>query len=243
SVKFVLPSVDCSLDVDAHVPVGARGDFSDVDLWTGRTCRLGRSLSSRNRARLRRGTGIWRCRRLCALGGSTGHAQQQNGHQSARNISKSVDHRLPPRRVIPSSRRLTVDGVDNKANGRFCRLAGMGIAQPWWYSLPQSGVPSGAIRVRMPGRIDVHTAPFALLRYRERTAEIGPFARVRACVRRSRPEEAPVRAHYLRRRVRGTRRERWSRSSRGPATWPRFEGPGNFKNSSTFGGRLKDVVS
>src|SRR5262249_39183387 len=27
------------------------------------------------------------------------------------------------------NRRLTVDGVDNKANGRFCRLAGMGIAQ------------------------------------------------------------------------------------------------------------------
>src|SRR6516165_4232914 len=25
----------------------------------------------------------------------------------------------------------------------------MGMAQPWWYSLPQSGVPSGAIRIRM----------------------------------------------------------------------------------------------
>src|SRR5262249_12792464 len=47
------------------------------------------------------------------------------------------------------SRRLTVDGVDNKANGRFCRLAGMGMGEPWWYSLPQSGVPSGAIRVRI----------------------------------------------------------------------------------------------
>jgi len=43
---------------------------------------------------LRRGTG--RCRRLCGLGGSAGHAQQQNGYQSARNISKSVNHRLPP---------------------------------------------------------------------------------------------------------------------------------------------------
>ena len=38
--------------------------------------------------------------------------------------------------------------MDNKANGRFRWLAGMGMAQPWWYSLPQSGVPSGAIRVR-----------------------------------------------------------------------------------------------
>jgi hypothetical protein len=47
------------------------------------------------------------------------------------------------------NRHLMVDGVDNKANGRFCRLAGMGMAQPWWYSLPQSGVPSWAIRVRM----------------------------------------------------------------------------------------------
>src|SRR5215470_535334 len=25
----------------------------------------------------------------------------------------------------------------------------MGMAQPWWYSLPKSGVPSGAIRIRM----------------------------------------------------------------------------------------------
>ena len=57
------------------------------------------------------------------------------------------------------SRRLTVDGVDNKANGRFCRLAGMGMAQPWWYSLPQSGVPSGAIRIPHASRIDVHIAP------------------------------------------------------------------------------------
>ena len=41
----------------------------------------------------------------------------------------------------------------------FAGLAGMGMAQPWWYSLPQSGVPSGAIRVRIQGRIDVHIAP------------------------------------------------------------------------------------
>src|SRR5215471_11893526 len=25
----------------------------------------------------------------------------------------------------------------------------MGMGQPWWYSLPQSGVPSGAVRDRM----------------------------------------------------------------------------------------------
>jgi hypothetical protein len=64
------------------------------------------------------------------LGGSAGHTQQQNSHQSARNILKSVDHRLPPD-GYSFSRRLAVDGVDNKANMRFCRLA-------CWYSLPQS---------------------------------------------------------------------------------------------------------
>src|SRR5262249_35872604 len=75
-------------------------------------------------------------------------------------------------------RRLTGDGVDNKANGRFCRLAGMGMAQPWRYSLSQSGVPSGAIRravsmftsrrmlarppwVRGPWQIDKRFAEFA----------------------------------------------------------------------------------
>ena len=31
----------------------------------------------------------------------------------------------------------------------FAGWPGMGMAQPWWYSLPQSGVPSGAIRVRI----------------------------------------------------------------------------------------------
>jgi hypothetical protein len=143
----VLPPVNRRLDVDAHVPVRARGDFSDVDLWTCRTGRLGRGLSNRNRARLRRGTRIWRCRRLCGLGGSAGHAQQQNGHQSARNISKSVDHRCPLT-GNSLSRRLTVDVVDNKANVRFRRLVGMGMTQPCRYSLPQSGVPPGAIRVR-----------------------------------------------------------------------------------------------
>jgi hypothetical protein len=55
------------------------------------------------------------------LGRSAGHAQQQNGHQSARNISKSVDHRLPPD-GNSLTRPLTVDGVHNKANVRFRRL-------------------------------------------------------------------------------------------------------------------------
>jgi hypothetical protein len=31
----------------------------------------------------------------------------------------------------------------------FAGLAGMGMAQPWWYSLPQAGVPTEAIRIRM----------------------------------------------------------------------------------------------
>src|SRR5262249_6317294 len=47
------------------------------------------------------------------------------------------------------NRRLTVDGVDNKANGRFCRLGCIAMAQAGGHPLPQSGVPSGAIRVRM----------------------------------------------------------------------------------------------
>src|SRR5262249_11165378 len=55
------------------------------------------------------------------------------------------------------SRRLTVDGVDNKANGRFCRLAGMGMAQPWSYSSIWCSVwgHSGP----HAGRLDVHIAP------------------------------------------------------------------------------------
>jgi hypothetical protein len=51
------------------------------------------------------------------LGGSAGHAQQQNGHHKAGNILKSVDHRLPLT-VFPSAVPLTVDGADNKANAR-----------------------------------------------------------------------------------------------------------------------------
>jgi hypothetical protein len=52
-----------------------------------------------------------------------------------------------------------VDGVNNKANVRFCRLA-------WWYSLPQSRC-SVCIHSRPrevgftfdAGRMDVHIAP------------------------------------------------------------------------------------
>jgi hypothetical protein len=63
------------------------------------------------------------------------------------------------------SRRLTVDGVDNKANGRFCRLAGA-RHQPQWYSLLQSALLSGAHSgprevgfTSHAGRIDVPITP------------------------------------------------------------------------------------
>jgi hypothetical protein len=46
-----------------------------------------------------------------------GYAEQQNGRQSARNISKSVDHGRPL--VVPSGRRLTVDGGHNMAMRDF----------------------------------------------------------------------------------------------------------------------------
>src|SRR5262245_32110717 len=53
-------------------------------------------------------------------------------------------------------RRLAVDGVDNKANGRFCRLAGMGDGSAPVVSLEsvfRLG-PFGSAR----GRIDAHIA-------------------------------------------------------------------------------------
>src|SRR5262249_765991 len=75
-------------------------------------------------------------------------------------------------------RRLAVDGVDNKANGRFCRLAGMGMAQPRWYSLnPVFRLGSfGAAR----GRINAHIGAIpgrstSLLRFsrRRESNEVG----------------------------------------------------------------------
>jgi hypothetical protein len=71
----------------------------------------------------------------CAVrAAAPGHAQEQNGDQSARNILKSVDHRLPLT-MIPSAVPLTVDGMDNKANMRD--FAGW----PVWGWLSPGGIP------------------------------------------------------------------------------------------------------
>jgi hypothetical protein len=55
-------------------------------------------------------------------------------------------------------RRLTVNGVDNKANGRFCRLAGV-RHQPRGYSLLQSALLSGGHPVRAKSASPLTRAP------------------------------------------------------------------------------------
>src|SRR5262249_1550769 len=113
AVKFLLPSVNRRLDVDAHVPIRARGDFSDVDLWTGRTCRLGRALALGTEAACDAAPEFGDVGD-CAVWAPAPAMPSNRTATKARAISRNRSIIGCPLTGNPLSRRLTVDGVDNK---------------------------------------------------------------------------------------------------------------------------------